>query len=65
MGNPIPDGTAKLLAGKIVITSPGGNRRQIRDEKRAVDCILFHGKKLDGAPPFPQSFLSPSESSVD
>ena len=32
---------------------------------RAVDRILFHGKKLNRAPAFAQGFLFPSQSGID
>src|SRR6266700_7390417 len=59
------DGDGKLFAGEIFVASPRGDHRQIRNHERAIDCIFFHGKKLDRAPAFAQCFLFLAKSRVD
>src|SRR5581483_4677920 len=55
----------KLLAGQILIPRPCGDHRRIRDHNRAVNCIFFYRKQLDGAPGFSQRFNFAPKSSVD
>src|SRR6266516_7154568 len=59
------DGGGKLLAGEIFFTNPRSNHRQILDHDHAVECVLFHGKKLNPPSAFLQGLLFPPESSVD
>jgi len=59
------DGDSQLFAGKIVITNPGGDHRQIFDHCGAIDCIFFHRQKLDRTSACAQCFLFAPEASVD
>src|SRR5207244_13479379 len=59
------DGDCQLLAGEIFITSPRSDHREVFDRTDSVNCIFFHGKKLNCTPAFPQRFFFPSQPSVD
>ena len=61
----ISDGDGKLFAGEIFFTNPRSNHRQNFDHVQTIDCLLFHGKKLDRAPAFAQGLLLPPESGID
>ena len=56
---------AKLFASEIFVASPCSDHREILDHDRTLECIFFHGKKLNRAPAFAQCFLFPAESGVD
>ena len=59
------EGNGQLFAGEIFLTDPGSYHRQILNHQRPIDCIFFHGKKLDRASPFAQRLILPTKTSVD
>src|ERR1043166_5633429 len=59
------NGDLKLLAGDIFVASPRCDHRQITDHAYTIDCIFFHRKKLDCAPPFSQCVFFSSQSSIN
>jgi hypothetical protein len=58
-------GDGKLFAREIFVANPRSDHGQILDHGLTVDCIFFHGKKLDCLPALAQRLLFPPKSSVD
>ena len=50
---------------EVFVAGPRGDHSQIFDHERTINCVFFHGEKLNRAATFAHCFLFASKSGVD